>query len=78
MEYGGLGLGVFEYVLVTEELARGWMSVASIIARGNGLFGGFVDEQRRSYDDPSFSTEPLGGYPAMWNPREWLNSNRSP
>ena len=35
-EYGGLGLGAFEYVLVTEELARAWMSVASIIARGNG------------------------------------------
>jgi alkylation response protein AidB-like acyl-CoA dehydrogenase len=49
VEYGGLGLGVFEYILVTEELARGWMSVASIIARGNGLFGGFVEEQRRSY-----------------------------
>ena len=27
-EYGGLGLGCFEYCLVTEELARGWMSVA--------------------------------------------------
>jgi alkylation response protein AidB-like acyl-CoA dehydrogenase len=35
-EHGGLGLGLFEYVLVTEELARAWMSVASIIARGNG------------------------------------------
>ncbi len=34
---GGLGLGVFEYCLVAEELARGWMSVASIIARGNGF-----------------------------------------
>ena len=34
--YGGLGLGVFEYCLITEELARAWMSVASIIARGNG------------------------------------------
>ena len=33
-EYGGLGLGVFEYCLITEQLARGWMSVASIIARG--------------------------------------------
>src|SRR4029077_15397505 len=32
-QYGGLGLGVFEYALVTEELARAWMSVASIIAR---------------------------------------------
>ena len=36
-QYGGLGLGVFEYCLITEELARAWMSVASIIARGNGL-----------------------------------------
>jgi len=48
-EYSGLGLGVFEYVLVAEELARGWMSVASIIARGNGLGGGFSEEQRRNY-----------------------------
>ena len=32
-EYDGLGLGVFEYALITEELARAWMSVASIIAR---------------------------------------------
>ena len=47
--YGGLGLGAFEYVLITEELARGWMSVASIIARGNGLGGGFTAEQRREY-----------------------------
>lgn len=38
-EYGGLGLGCFEYCLITEELARGWMSVASIIARGNSLIG---------------------------------------
>jgi alkylation response protein AidB-like acyl-CoA dehydrogenase len=34
-KYGGLGLGVFEYCLVTEELSRAWMSVASIIARAN-------------------------------------------
>lgn len=37
-EYGGLGLGAFEYCLVAEELARGWMSVASLIARGNGFY----------------------------------------
>src|SRR5829696_7997540 len=48
-EYGGLGLGVFEYCLVAEELARGWMSVASIIARGNGLGGGFSEEQKQAY-----------------------------
>ncbi|HEV2364690.1 MAG TPA: acyl-CoA dehydrogenase family protein [Caulobacteraceae bacterium] len=37
-ELGGLGLGAFEYCMVAEELARGWMSVASIIARGNGFW----------------------------------------
>jgi alkylation response protein AidB-like acyl-CoA dehydrogenase len=38
-EYGGLGLGVFEYALIAEELARGWMSVASIIARASSMMG---------------------------------------
>jgi alkylation response protein AidB-like acyl-CoA dehydrogenase len=37
-EYGGLGLGAFEYCLVAEELSRGWMSVASLIARGNSFY----------------------------------------
>ena len=36
-EYGGLGLGVFEYALITEEIARGWMSCASIIARAASM-----------------------------------------
>ena len=36
-EFGGLGFGVFEYCMVSEELARSWMSVGSIIARGQGL-----------------------------------------
>ncbi len=35
-KYGGMGLGVFEYCLICEQLARGWMSVASIVARGQG------------------------------------------
>src|SRR4051794_22660413 len=43
--HDGLGLGVFEYALVTEELARAWMSVASIIARAN-LAGRFSADQR--------------------------------
>lgn len=38
-EYGGLGLGAYEYCLVAEELSQGWMSVASLIARGNALIG---------------------------------------
>jgi alkylation response protein AidB-like acyl-CoA dehydrogenase len=37
-EYGGLGLGAFEYCLVAEELSRGWMSVASLLARGNEFY----------------------------------------
>ena len=37
-ELGGLGLGAFEYCLVAEEFARGWMSVASLLARGNGFY----------------------------------------
>ncbi|MEE2777592.1 MAG: acyl-CoA dehydrogenase family protein [Acidobacteriota bacterium] len=46
-EYGGLGLGVFEYCLSAEELARAWMSVASIIARGNGMGTAVSDPERR-------------------------------
>jgi alkylation response protein AidB-like acyl-CoA dehydrogenase len=52
-EYGGLGLGAFEYCLVAEELARGWMSVASIIARGNSFYRsipGEGDERRRKIE----------------------------
>ena len=45
-EHGGLGLGLVEYCLVTEELSRAWMSVGSIIARGNGLISGFSPEQQ--------------------------------
>ncbi len=49
-DLGGLGLGAFEYCLVAEELARGWMSVASIIARGNSFYRsipGEGEERRR-------------------------------
>ena len=48
-EYGGLGLGVFEYALVVEELARAWMSVASIIARSQQFCESFSASQRESY-----------------------------
>jgi len=43
-----MGLGVFEYCLITEELARGWMSVASIIARAASLMsvGGWPEAKR--------------------------------
>ncbi|WP_063044320.1 acyl-CoA dehydrogenase family protein [Nocardia pseudovaccinii] len=47
-EYGGLGLGVFEYVLVTEELSRAWMSVPSLLARGNGFGCDVPDPEHRA------------------------------
>src|SRR6185312_10038481 len=46
-EYGGLGLGVFEYCLVSEELARAWLSVGSILARGQGLGTQTLNDDRR-------------------------------
>ena len=52
-EFGGLGLGAFEYCLVAEALARGWMSVASIIARGNSFYRsipGEGEERRRKIE----------------------------
>jgi alkylation response protein AidB-like acyl-CoA dehydrogenase len=46
-EDGGLGLGVLEYCLVSEELARAWMSVGSILARAQGLGTQVRDDDRR-------------------------------
>src|SRR3954466_5007851 len=46
-EHGGLGLGVFEYCMVSEELARAWMSTASILARSQGLGTTVADDDRR-------------------------------
>jgi alkylation response protein AidB-like acyl-CoA dehydrogenase len=46
-EHGGMGLGVFEYCMIAEELARAWMSVASIIARAQGMGTQFGDEAKR-------------------------------
>jgi alkylation response protein AidB-like acyl-CoA dehydrogenase len=47
-EHGGLGLGVFEYCMVSEELARAWMSTASILARSQGLGTAVADPERRA------------------------------
>ncbi len=47
-EHGGLGLGVFEYCMVSEELARAWMSSASILARSQGLGTTLADDARRT------------------------------
>jgi alkylation response protein AidB-like acyl-CoA dehydrogenase len=46
-EHGGMGLGVFEYCLISEELSRAWLSVGSILARGQGLGTQTIDDVRR-------------------------------
>jgi alkylation response protein AidB-like acyl-CoA dehydrogenase len=64
-EYGGLGLGALEYCLVAEELARGWMSVASMIARGNALIGSLkamTPEQKSVYLPRMARGEFLGAF----------------
>ncbi len=50
-EYGGMGLGTFEYCLICEQLARGWMSVASLVARAQGGFikNEMSEPMRRKY-----------------------------
>jgi len=65
-KYEGLGLGVFEYALVTEELARAWMSVASITARAN-LAANFRAEQRADVLPRAARGEWLGAF-AMSEP----------
>jgi len=50
VEFGGSGLGCFEYCLVAEELSRGWMSVGSIIARSMfDVFKHMSAEQQQHY-----------------------------
>ncbi len=46
-EYGGMGLGVFEYCLISEELSRAWLSVGSILARGQGLGTQTLQDDRK-------------------------------
>lgn len=65
-DHDGLGLGVFEYALVTEELARAWMSVASIIARA-ALANSLNPDQRAEYLPRAARGEWLGAF-AMSEP----------
>lgn len=65
-KYDGLGLGVFEYALITEELARGWMSVASIIAR-SGMAAALDPSQKAKYYPLAARGEWLGCF-AMSEP----------
>jgi alkylation response protein AidB-like acyl-CoA dehydrogenase len=47
-EYDGLGLDLRAYAVIAEELSRGWLSVGSIIARGQSLPGA-TPTQREKY-----------------------------
>jgi len=57
-EYGGLGLDLKSYALIAEELSRGWLSVGSIIARGQSLAGA-TEEQKEEYLPKMASGEAL-------------------
>jgi len=52
-EYDGLGLDMVSYVVVTEELSRGWLGVGSVIARNVGtgevLLHGGNEEQKKKF-----------------------------
>ncbi|WP_254525895.1 acyl-CoA dehydrogenase family protein [Natrinema caseinilyticum] len=47
-EYGGLGMDLKSYAVIAEELSRGWLSVGSIIARGQSLAGA-TEAQKQEY-----------------------------
>ncbi|WP_121740889.1 acyl-CoA dehydrogenase family protein [Natronorubrum halophilum] len=47
-EYDGLGLDLKAYAVIAEELSRGWLSVGSIIARGQSLAGA-TEAQKQEY-----------------------------
>ncbi|MSQ53224.1 MAG: acyl-CoA dehydrogenase [Betaproteobacteria bacterium] len=69
-DLGGLGLGCFEYCLVTEELSRAWMSVGSIIRQGNRVPRAqfMTDEQWRELSRKASKGEYLGAL-AMSEPQ---------
>jgi alkylation response protein AidB-like acyl-CoA dehydrogenase len=67
-EYGGLGLGCFEYCLVAEEISRAWMSVAGLMARGNILDERFLTEEQRQRFLPRIARGELLGAFALSEP----------
>ena len=70
-EYGGTPVSTRCYVLVTQELARGWMSLAgamgghTVVAKLIGLFG--TEEQKRKYL-PAMATGELRATMALTEP----------
>jgi alkylation response protein AidB-like acyl-CoA dehydrogenase len=60
-QHGGSGLGSLEYCLVTEELARAWMSVSSIIRPMIGMHA-LSDAQKTRYLPRMARGEALGAF----------------
>src|SRR5262245_5109866 len=52
-EYGGMGLDTMSMAIVTEELARGWLSVGSVMTRmiitGTLVLANGTDKQKRKW-----------------------------
>ncbi|MBT3550997.1 MAG: acyl-CoA dehydrogenase [Rhodospirillaceae bacterium] len=48
-EFGGMGLGAFEYCIVAEELSRAWMSAGTLPRHGSWIMGTetLADDRRR-------------------------------
>ncbi len=65
-ELGGMGGGVFDYCMISEELARGWLSAGSIIARAQGAMGCNVADpvRRRELIRKSAAGEWIGAFAA--------------
>src|SRR5260370_37551600 len=58
-EHGGMGLDTLSMAVVTEELARGWLSVGSVMTRmlitGSLILAHGTDEQKRRPLPPLFA-----------------------
>lgn len=65
-EYGGTGLGALEYCLITEQLSRAWMSVASIIR--SPLRESFLNPDQKSRFLPRIASGEFIGAFAMSEP----------
>lgn len=67
-EFGGTGLGCFEYCLIAEELSRAWMSVGSLLARGNVLHPEVLTDEQKLRWLPRILTGEFLGAAALSEP----------
>src|SRR6476661_427637 len=61
-EYGGMGLDLTTYVMIVEELSRGWISISGVINThfiGSYLLGKYGTEEQRQKYLPKMATGEL-------------------